>query len=284
MVNNIYTGLEFDKKKGEIIKKDNKTVLKHNQPCSGFFSTCTILLRLIISFLNTQKKLPDEIDCTYAFYWYKYKTKYKDLYKILFNENLKYEILYKNPIIITHDGEDQFSDYRLLNYSEISPFINKYFKMIKDIINNIEEKYNICYKNLCVIFHRGNDKIKECDIGNHDFYKEEIKKLNNNYKENLTFLIQSDETEFLNEFSNELSNNIVFWDEIRHIKKERTTVDKINFEHNNFYYICRFLAITIIMSKAKFIICNSGNCSLWILLYRGHFNGLIQYIDKKKRR
>ena len=174
--------------------------------------------------------------------------------------------------------------------SKHSTFKQEYDNQTKtlsiDILKSIEYKHlnlnNICYKNLCVIFHRGNDKIKECDIGNHDFYKEEIKKLNNNYKENLTFLIQSDETEFLNEFSNELSNNIVFWDEIRHIKKERTTVDKINFEHNNFYYICRFLAITIIMSKAKFIICNSGNCSLWILLYRGHFNGLIQYIDKKK--
>tara|TARA_B100001093_G_C26823033_1_gene1012746 strand:- start:1319 stop:2179 length:861 start_codon:yes stop_codon:yes gene_type:complete len=283
----MYKELVFDKKKGEIINKNNKLILKHNQPCSGFFSSCTILLRLIIQFFNTQKCLPDEINCTNSFKWYTYNTSIDDLYKVLFNINIDVNIEYKKPITISSQlVEDQFSNYNLLNYSEISLFIDKYFmpsKMIKDIIDKLEKKYNINYNNLCVLFYRGNDKCKEIDVGNYDFYDKEIQEIKNNNKEQLDFLIQSDETEFLNKFSNDLVNSYIFWDEIRHINSQLSTVDKIKYENDNFYYISYFLAITIIMSKAKYIICNTGNCSLWILLFRKNSNGLQQYIPKNNK-
>ena len=34
------------------------------------------------------------------------------------------------------------------------------------------------------------------------------------------------------------------------------------------------------MSKCKYVICNTGNCSLWIALYRGNTDNFYQ-IDKK---
>ena len=37
------------------------------------------------------------------------------------------------------------------------------------------------------------------------------------------------------------------------------------------------LAITIIMSKCKYIVCTTGNCSIWIMLYRGNVDNIFQF-------
>jgi hypothetical protein len=49
-----------------------------------------------------------------------------------------------------------------LDYNNIIPVVKKYFspsKGIIDIINNIEQKYNLIHNNICVLFYRGNDKL-----------------------------------------------------------------------------------------------------------------------------
>lgn len=72
------------------------------------------------------------------------------------------------------------------------------------------------------------------------------------------------------------NNSIIFNDEIRHINKCNNTVDKIMKDKNN-EFSKYYLAITIIMSKCKYIICGSGNCLLWIMLYRNNSNNICQF-------
>ena len=93
------------------------------------------------------------------------------------------------------------------------------------------------------------------------------------------FLIQSDETEFLEFMTNEFPNNsFYFKDEIRHMKKCNDTVDK-KMRHQNYEFSKKYLAITIIMSRCKYIICGSGNCDLWIMLYRGNNKNVVQNLN-----
>jgi hypothetical protein len=33
------------------------------------------------------------------------------------------------------------------------------------------------------------------------------------------------------------------------------------------------------MAKSKFIVCTTGNCSLWIMLYRGHTKNTFQFLN-----
>ncbi len=33
------------------------------------------------------------------------------------------------------------------------------------------------------------------------------------------------------------------------------------------------------MSKSKYVICGSGNCSIWIMLYRGNNKNCVQYLN-----
>jgi hypothetical protein len=158
--------------------------------------------------------------------------------------------------------------------------MNKYFSPSKNVcnyINILENKYNINYSNLCVLFLRGNDKVTEVNIPTYTEYIEQATKLYENNK-NIQFLIQSDEIEFIQEISKKFPNNsFYFKDEIRTINKNSSKVIGCENKELNFEYAKIYLAITIIMSKCNYIICSSGNCSLWILLYRGHTNNLYQF-------
>lgn len=106
-------------------------------------------------------------------------------------------------------------------------------------------KYDIDYNNVCVLFYRGNDKIIETKLCKYDEYLKiatHIHKIN----PNIRFLLQSDETEFIEYFSTKLPNSFYFKEEIRHMKKCNNTVDKIILM---FIYI--FLVV-FLLCKLKF--------------------------------
>ena len=72
------------------------------------------------------------------------------------------------------------------------------------------------------------------------------------------------------------NNSIYFKDEIRIINRNNNlSVDKINMD-TNYIYSKYYLAITMIMSQCKYIICTTCNCSLWITLFRGNADNVYQ--------
>jgi hypothetical protein len=80
-----------------------------------------------------------------------------------------------------------------------------------------------------------------------------------------------------NKFPN---NSFYFKNEIRHINKCLSTVDKV-MKSKNYDFSKKFLAITIIMSRCKYVICGSGNCDMWIMFYRGNSENVIQNLKDK---
>jgi hypothetical protein len=171
----------------------------------------------------------------------------------------------------------QFVPYERLNYSLIVPLVKKYFTPsleIREMIQHMEEKYQLDYSNLCVLFYRGNDKVTETPLCSYEEYLTYAKQLLEKHPE-MKFLIQSDETEFLHFMQQHFPNSLVFYDEIRHMPKQNSTVD-IRMKENIELFSKYYLAITIIMSKCQYVVCGSGNCSIWIMLYRGHCRGLFQ--------
>jgi hypothetical protein len=156
--------------------------------------------------------------------------------------------------------------------------VQKYFQPsaeIQSLIENIKQKYNIDYENTCVLFLRGNDKCTECSIPEYDFYKTAGKSIIEKHS-GIRFMIQSDETNFIEEMHRDFAHSFYCNDEIRHISKSTTTVD-IVYKHLNYEFSKKFLAIIFIMSKCKYVVCNYGNCSIWIALFRGHIENVIEY-------
>jgi hypothetical protein len=249
---------------------------KHN---AGFFSCCSVRLHEIIAFFNTNKHIPSFVDSSAQFAWYKPPHMItQDITPQYFITDSDVSISYSNPVDFMHT--DQYKLYGAIPYTNISPFIEKYFSLsdeIRDIISSLEQKYNIDYDNTCVMFYRGNDKITETDIGNYDGYIAEALRLQG--ERSMKFLIQSDETEFINTMTDICKENaLVFRDEIRYMPKQNSTVD-IVFKDDNNLFSKYYLAITVIMSRCKYIVCGTGNCSLWIMLYRKHARGVTQYKD-----
>ena len=241
---------------------------------AGFFSCCSVRLDKIVEFMNKNKVLPI-VDSSEQFAWYKISPKditYDYFEKV--NESI--------PIhYINYEQNHQFSDYSKLDYT-IVPVVQKYFSpsnQIRDIITHMERKYKLNYQNICVLFYRGNDKNRETKICGYDEYiryAHEVLKTN----PTIQFLLQSDETEFLETMTSLFPNSFYFKDEIRHMKKCDNTVDKV-YRDSNHISSKFYLAITIIMSKCNYIVCSSGNCSIWIILYRGHCHNVYQYLENK---
>jgi hypothetical protein len=253
-------------------------VISHN---SGFFSCCSVKLHDIVKYINSKSSVPTHVDSSRQFNWYKTQNS-DDITYIYFEhyDNIK-DIEIKYPISYFHSH--QFIDYSNLDYNNIIPLVKKYFspsKNIITIIEGIEQKYNLAYDNICVLFYRGNDKVKEtilCEYDEYLTYANLILEKN----PNILFLIQSDETEFIEYMSKKFPNNsFYFKDEIRHMKKCRSTVDGV-MRAQNHEFSQKYLAITIIMSKCKYIICGSGNCSIWIMLYREHNKNVYQNLNNK---
>ena len=250
--------------------------ITHN---AGFFSCCSVRLHDIINYINLNSKIPNNVDSSKQYQWYKLNNK----------EDITYDYFehYDNTPNITYTSNInyfewyQYTNYLNLDYNNIIPIVKKYFSpsnLIIDIIKNIEKKYNLNYDNICVLFYRGNDKNTETLICNYDEY---LKYANLIIKNNpdILFLIQSDETEFINYFREKFpTNSFYFKDEIRHMNKCNNTVD-ILMKENIFEFSKIYLAITIIMSKCKYIICGSGNCSIWIMLYRKNSNNVFQNLN-----
>jgi hypothetical protein len=289
----------------------SKVIITHN---AGFFSCCSERLDNIVGFINHFKKIPDHVDSSKQFEWYKQNKNNADItfeYFKNYDNNSAYKknkkinrfslsyAFYKdtdpysqlsinNDItidknIIDYQHHYQFVDYDKIKFETITPVMKKYFSPSQNIIHFIdylERTYNLDYENICVLFYRGNDKITETELCSYDEYVTYAYKiLEKNPK--VKFLIQSDETEFIDYFSELFPHNsFYFKDHIRHMKKTLSTVDKV-FKEQNHIFSKFYLAITIIMSKCKYIVCGSGNCSIWIMLYRGNADNVYQNLRGK---
>jgi hypothetical protein len=255
---------------------------------SGFFSCCSQKLHDIVKYINIKKIFPVILDCKKQFSLYKQETQINQDITSEYFEPINHNNDYVNNEYFDFHWLYQFIDYKKLDYNKLSPLINKYFSIndnIKNIISFIEDKYKLDYNETCVLFYRGNDKMTETTLCGYD---DMIKKANTikNINPNIQFLIQSDETEFINIMLLTFPNSIVFYDEIRHMHKIKSSVDIVckklyNMNIVNFEYSKKYLAITVIMSRCKYVVCGSGNCSLWIALYRNNADNIYQFLENK---
>ena len=54
------------------------------------------------------------------------------------------------------------------------------------------------------------------------------------------------------------------------------------FYNQNNEFSKYYLAITMIMSECKYVVCgSSGNCSIWIMFYRGNADNVYQFLEDK---
>jgi hypothetical protein len=165
-------------------------------------------------------------------------------------------------------------NYKHLDFESLAPFIKKYFSPsqgIIDIRDSIVSKYKIDVQNCIGLYYRGTDKSSETQLGSFDsFYNKLIEISQNSLESQKQILIQTDSSQFLDYMNSKCKNsNIII------IKENSTSYSNRGIHHEkssfeNYIDIQNLYATFLIISKCKYVICSSGNCSVWMMYYRGN--------------
>lgn len=251
----------------------------HITHSAGFFSCSTVGLLRILDFFNTNKKIPEILDRSKQYTYY--TSEDRDPAKYYFNEKSETSITYQAPIRITDEPEeDQFSDYKKINYKEIVPFLLKYFspsKNIDDLALSYREKYKLDYDNLCAVYHRGTDKWTETPLADYEDFIQKAKEIQQN-NPGIKFLVQTDENDFVRRFVEEFKESAIILEEVARVDRNGPCVhftipsDK-RIEHGSAYF-----ASVLCLSKCKHIITHSGNGAMWCMFYRDNLNNIHQWL------
>lgn len=276
----------------------------------GFFSCCSVKLETIINYINNNKRYPHKVDSSKLFMMYnpnkeldithdffeipnnsEYITKNIGTRhnvlrnRVLRNRVLRHRVLrrnlYKN-IEIDFKTCYQFDPYNKLDFINICPILNKYFKPCERIIKTIDsiiKKYDICYDNCIALYYRGTDKISETKIDSFEsFYKKLYEIINIIKNENIKILIQTDTSQFLDYIKSKNINNLIIVEEIKSsytdkgVHNEKTKLEN----YNDITYL---LSTMLIISKCKYVICSSGNVSIFTIMYRGNSKNVYQNLN-----
>jgi len=266
------------------------TTIDHN---AGFFSNCSVRLHYIVKYLNEHGHLPPFVDSSRSFDWYKKKDGDITFEYFKHYDTIDIEVPARP---VDYHWDKQFENYKTcIDYPVISHLVNKYFTPSEKIIENVEflkNKYCIDYTNTCAIFHRGTDKINETEIPDFSVYINKAREILER-EPDIRFLLQSDDTKFIEKLTNEFpDNSFYFKDEIIHVDLNLSVdqwrqVRGIPFYHGYFYkktsdhfeYSKMFLAVILVMAKCKHVVCGSGNCSVWLVKYRGGSHGVHQFLN-----
>jgi hypothetical protein len=245
---------------------------------AGFFSCCSVKLYNIIDYINSNFKLPDSVDSSRQFNLYK-KDQEKDITFEYFEhyDNTK-DIVINN--YINYHFDYQFTDYSNLDYKNIVPIVNKYFypsEQILEIIDNMKKKYNIDYDNTIGVYYRGTDKYIETQLSSFDNFYDKIKEINDLHP-NKQIIIQTDTTQFIDFIKNKNLDNIIIFDEnITSYSNAGIHYERTNIE--NYDDMLNLFSIFLILSKCEYIVCSSGNCSIWIMFYRENNKNVYQFLN-----
>ena len=258
--------------------KNNDTVIVPKY-CIGFFACCSDILKHVSIYFNNNKKKPEIIDTSQQFSIYKPSHIEGDIMHHFFKKN-DINIVYSDDMY--YDHVLQFTKYNNLNYAKFTPFIEKYFSPHQDILDiktKIKNKYNINVDEYCAVYYRGTDKKIETTIGSFDTYIDKMNELLTK-EPTIKFIIQSDSKDFIDIVKGKFTNSVSF-DEENVPSTSDKGIHNESSPDNNYNIIKNFLAIVYLISKCKYIICSSGNCSIWMMLYRGNSNNVQQFLNNE---
>jgi len=250
-------------------------ITTHN---AGFFSCCSVKLHHIIQFINSHATLPDVVDSSAQFELYKPNNNVDVTYDFFEHyDNIDTSIT--SPIDYTYLY--QFNIYSTLD-NNISTAVKKYFSPSQKIIGireHIKQKYNIDYENAIAVHYRGTDKYTETELASFDNFYDKITDLQR-LNEDTPVIIQTDSSQFVDYINSKNLPNIIILNEASTsytasgIHHEKTSME-------NHYDILNLFAIYLILCNCKYLICGSGNGSMWMVFYRENCKGVYQFLNGK---
>jgi hypothetical protein len=245
-------------------------------PSVGFYSNCSIRLHKILLDFNTHKRMPYKVNSSKQFKLYKINA--ADVSHSFFKEDTQTIIPYSKPI--AYGVWDQLKSYKTINFTNLSPFVTKYFSPSDNIINiknRLLDKYKIIPEECIAVYYRGTDKKIETLLGSFSTYHDKVKELMNKNC-GLKLLVQTDSTQFRDFMKQKFPSAIMFSENVTSAGSKGLHYVRGAHNYNDAQLL---LATILIIAKCKVVVCSSGNVSIWALLYRGTALNVHQYLTNK---
>jgi hypothetical protein len=249
-------------------------VIKHN---AGFFSCCSVRLHEIVGYARRNRTLPLIVDSSAQFHIYRVNRS-GDATFDFFEDYRGPE--FRIPEVIDYRHTDQFKPYRLLDFVGLAPFVTKYFspsESIRLLRDSLLQRYGLDLgRHYCGVYYRGTDKGRETKLASCGDFLERMRQIRHQDK-GVRFIVQTDSWQFKEEVKRAFPMAVFFRE--NQTSKGKRGLHKESSKEVNHQQIRLCLAVFLILAQCRQVVCGSSNGSMWIMLYRGHANGVIQFLN-----
>jgi hypothetical protein len=250
---------------------------------AGFFANCTVALTNMAAVTRRGLPWPGRIDFSAAFSSYRndgQQIQVTDMYPLYFRSRTD-AALPSTPAMprVNHHGL-----YRFLDYARLNDVIARYFTpsiRALEIEDDLIQRYSIDLQHTLAVVYRGTDKGTEVTLGRPEAYLKAAQEFLFR-RPDFKVWIQTDELTVRNLFVRSLGDRCFFLREMP-VSTNGVVVhclddESLSMDRGDFGVL--LVAVTHLLSRAAAVINHTGNMALWICLWRGHAQGLIQFDDE----
>lgn len=241
----------------------------------GFYSNQTqAFLSTLI--LLSHGIIPDKISYAMGFKRFKADPErdiFPDFYKI--DPSVPVQLL--KTVTLPDENKKQFDLY---DFEYYNPVVKRFFgpsDVVSERKNQLLNKYKINPSETIAVLYRGTDKYTEVRLGSPQAYLQAVQQLlhQTNAKK---VLVQTDQTQVLDFFKQELGDMVVHFDETPTTSGQEAMNTVMENEGNDTMdWMQWFDAALRVVSECAFVVNHTGNCGLWMNLYRGNTTNVFQF-------
>jgi len=241
----------------------------------GFYSNQTqAFLSTLI--LLSHGIVPDKISYAMGFKRFKADPErdiFPDFYKI--DPSVPVQLL--KTVTLPDENKKQFDLY---DFEYYNPVVGRFFGPSDLVLERklyLKNKYKIVPNETISVLYRGTDKYTEVRLGSPQAYLQAVQQLlqQTNAKK---VLVQTDQTQVLDFFKQELGSMVVHFEETPTTSgKEAMNTVMENEGNDTMDWMQWFDAALRVVSECAFVVNHTGNCGLWMNLYRGNTTNVFQF-------
>ena len=235
---------------------------------SQAFLSCLILLEHGI--------IPDRIDYSMGFKRFK-PTPERDIFPDFYELNPSQEVTLFKKVNLPDENRKQFELYDFDYYNQV---VNRFFspsKIVQERIKFLGEKYDIDPSETVAVLYRGTDKYTEVRLAPPESYMSAVKQILDQTSAKKV-LVQTDQTQVLEYFKSELGDKIISFEETPSTTgKDAMNTVMENEGKDTMDWMQWFDAALRGVSQCAYVVNHTGNCGLWMNLYRGSTQNVFQF-------
>ena len=241
----------------------------------GFYSCETQVFNSLLILLR-HGLTPDRIDYSLGYRHFK-KDPEKDIYPDFHQIDSNQSLDFYTEVELPDSNKCQFGLYNFDVYNQI---ISRFFgpsNIVKERKDVLIEKYNIDFSKTISVLYRGTDKGTELTLASPQDYMTVVKNI---LKEHPDFrvLIQTDQTQVIQYFHNELGDKVFWFDETPSTSTSRVIWSLIEDSGRDAIDWSQwFDAALRCTSDCEYAINHTGNVGFWLNLYRGNTDNVYQF-------